>query len=108
MFGSQSIGDVQCICPSIGFSIIGIFVAAYASALGYLPCLRPFRFATHGPLGNLLPLYLSDESACGKNEPANGCVLKLFSDELELSTRLPTSSNRTPIRFWVLESRSTA
>ena len=69
-------------------TIVAVAVAALTSSLGYPSRPRPLRLAPHGPLGNLLPFYLADESACGKNESSDGGIFELFSDELELSASL--------------------
>jgi hypothetical protein len=74
--------------PLTGLLDITVTIDTFAGSLGNLPGLRPLRLTPHGPLGNLLPLYLADERACRKDESSDGSIFKLFSYELELSTRL--------------------
>jgi hypothetical protein len=74
--------------PLTGLLDVAVTIDTFTSPLGNLPGLRPLRLAPHGPLGNFLPLYLSDESACGKNEPANGRVLEILCNKLEPSASL--------------------
>jgi hypothetical protein len=48
----------------------------------------PLGLAPHRPLGYLLPFYLSDESACRKDESSDGGIFELLRDELELGAGL--------------------
>jgi hypothetical protein len=74
--------------PLTGLLDVAVTIDTFASALRDLTGSGPFSLATHGPLGYLLPFYLSDESSGRQNESPDGGIFELLRDELELGADL--------------------